>query len=189
MEDTERAKRAITEAIYRYCRALDRMDRELASAVFHPDATADYGPTFSGSAEGLIDNFWVNHAKLLGHSHQVTNILIEVDGDRAGSEAYAFGTLWDLTPEGGLVVLTALGRYLDTWSCRDGVWAIDHRRFVYDLVYPSTPTVAPAAAEAPLARLARRRDPRNTAARRDRTDPSYEVMDLFLDRAATEGIE
>ena len=176
VDDEARSKMEITEAIYRYCRAVDRMDRELASTVFHEDATADYGPTYSGSAEGLIENLWRNHSKLLGHSHQVTNILIEVNGDRAGSESYAFGTLWDTTPDGALVVLTAYGRYLDRWSRRRGAWAVDHRRFVYDLVYPATPSVAPEAVGVPLARLAERRNPGDTAARRDRSDPSYEVL-------------
>jgi SnoaL-like domain len=176
MDDEARAKMEITELIYRYCRAVDRMDRGLASTLFHEDATADYGPTYSGPAQGLIDNLWMNHSKLLGHSHQVTNILIEVDGDRAGSESYAFGTLWDAASDGALVVLTAYGRYLDRWSRRHGVWAIDHRRFVYDLVYPATPSVAPEAVDVPLARLAGRRNPRDTAARRDDSDPSYEVL-------------
>jgi hypothetical protein len=177
MADEAEAKLAITEAIYRYCRAVDRMDREMVSAVFHEGATADYGSTYSGTAEGLIDNLWANHGELAGHSHQVTNILIDVDGDQAGSEAYAYGTLWNTTGEGVLVVLTAYGRYIDRWSRRAGVWAIDHRRFVYDLVYSSTPGVAPEAAGDRLARVAQRRDPGRTAARRDRTDPSYEVMD------------
>jgi SnoaL-like domain len=176
MEDVAAAKLAITEVIYSYCRAVDRMDRALAATLFHPGATADYGPTFRGSAEGLIENLWANHAKLLGHSHQVTNILIEVDGDRAGSESYAHGTLWSATDDGVLVVLTALGRYIDRWSRRDGRWAIDDRRFVYDLVYSSTPAVAPEAGENVLARLAAGRDPRQTAGRRDRTDPSYDLM-------------
>jgi SnoaL-like domain len=174
--DEARTKMEITEVIYRYCRAVDRMDRALASTVFHEGATADYGPTYSGSAQGLVENLWQNHSRLLGHSHQVSNILMEVDGDRAGSESYAFATLWDTTLEGALVVLTAYGRYLDRWSRRDGIWAIDHRRFVYDLVYPSTPSVAPEAVDAPLARLALRRNPHETAARRDRSDPSYEVL-------------
>jgi hypothetical protein len=170
------ARFAITEAIYRYCRAVDRMDRELASTVFHEGATADYGPTFSGSAEGLIDKLWEDHASLAGHSHQVTNILVDVRGDEAGSESYAFGTLWDIAEDNTLVVLTAYGRYLDRWSRRNGVWAIDHRRFVYDLVHSSTPSVTPDASELPLARLVKRRDPRRTAGRRDRSDPSYEVL-------------
>jgi hypothetical protein len=176
MDDRAASKLAITEVIYRYCRAVDRMDRQLATTVFHPDATADYGPTFQGTAAALIENLWTNHAALSGHSHHVTNILIDVDGDAAGSESYAIGTLWNITDDGRPVVLTALGRYLDRWSRRGGVWAIDHRRFVYDLVYTTTPAVDPAAGHDPLAVLATRRDPHQTAGRRDRTDPSYDVM-------------
>jgi hypothetical protein len=56
------------------------------------------------------------------------------------------------------------------------VWAIDHRRFVYDLVHTSTPTVAAEAAGLPLARLAAARNPRQTAGRRDSADPSYEFF-------------
>ena len=100
MNDDTAAKQAITEVIYRYCRAVDRMDRGLIATIWHPDGTADYGVTYQGSAAGLIDNLWANHAKLLGHSHQVTNILIEVDGDVAGSEAYVNGFLWELTQAG-----------------------------------------------------------------------------------------
>jgi hypothetical protein len=173
---TAAAKSAITEVIYRYCRAVDRMDRDLMVTVFHPGATADYGTTFEGTAEGLIENFWINHPKLAGHSHQVTNILIEVDADRASSESYAFGTLWDTADDGTLVVLTAYGRYLDQWSCKGGTWAIDHRRFIYDLTYVNSPGVNSEAAGSRLARLASSRDASQSAARRDRTDPSYEIM-------------
>jgi hypothetical protein len=170
------AKQAITEVIYRYCRALDRMDRPLADTVWHPDGTADYGITYRGPAAGLLDVFWTNHAKLLGHSHQVTNILIEVDGARAGSESYAVGTLWQIAEPGILSTMITIGRYLDRWSCRDGVWAIDHRRFVYDASFAAPPGVGE------LGRLAAERDPRQSASRRDRGDPSYEVMGGSGDR-------
>jgi hypothetical protein len=170
------AKQAITDVVYRYCRALDRMDRDLADTVWHHDGTADYGPTFKGTASGLLDRLWSNHARLLGHSHQVTNILIEVDSDRASSESYVTGTLWNASASGRLSYLVALGRYLDRWSCRDLVWAIDHRLFVYDVVLsPEGDQEADAGREA-LGRLAARRDPRQTLARRDRTDPSYQVL-------------
>ena len=33
------AKQAITEALYKYCRAMDRMDNELGKSVFHVDAS------------------------------------------------------------------------------------------------------------------------------------------------------
>jgi hypothetical protein len=174
--DDIEAKLAITEVLYRYCRALDRMDRDLMDTVWHPDATADYGPTFQGSASGLLDVMWANHAKLLGHSHQVTNILIEVDGDRAASEAYVTGTLWDLTEAGALSHLVAVGRYLDRWSRCDGRWAIGHRQFVYDAVFTPAPADPTAPAASVFSRLAARRDPRQTAGRRDRSDPSYDVL-------------
>jgi hypothetical protein len=176
MNDVVADKLAITEVIYRYCRAVDRMDRPLMETVFHTDATADYGPTFRGTAQGLIDSLWTNHGKLLGHMHQVTNVLIDVDGDRAGSESYALGTLWNQADSGDLVVLTGMGRYLDRWSRRADVWAIDHRQFVYDLVHTTTPYVTPEAQQDVLAQTAARRDPRETLGRRDGTDPSYEVL-------------
>ena len=171
MSSDVEAKQAITDVIYRYCRALDRRDRELADTVWHPDGTADFGVTYSGPASGLLDQFWDNHAKLLGHSHQVTNILVEVDGDRAGSESYAIGTLWDLPESRVLTSMVTFGRYFDRWSRRDGVWAIDHRRFVYDVVFLTPPD-----AGGLLGRLTAERDPRQTAGRHDRTDPSYEVL-------------
>jgi SnoaL-like protein len=174
------AKQAITEAIYRYCRGLDRLDRELFESVWHSDATVDYGVTYSGSAAGLVDNFWVSHPKLTGHSHQVTNILIEVDGDRAASESYCIGTLWKVNDAGVLTQLRAVGRYLDTWSCRDGVWAIDHRKFVYDAVFPSSHPVPADTTGDYIMGLAAKRDPMDTQGRRDRTDPSYEVLDTAV---------
>lgn len=167
------AKFAITEVLYRYCRALDRMDRPLADSVWHPGGTADYGPTFQGTAAGLLDMMWAGHAKLTGHSHQVTNVLIEVDGDEAASESYVTGTLWQTNDAGTLDHMVAVGRYLDRWSCRDGIWAIDHRRFVYDAVFPFA---AGGAGPTTLVDLASRRDPSQTASRRDRTDPSYGLL-------------
>jgi hypothetical protein len=174
--DDIEAKLAITEVLYRYCRALDRMDRDLADAVWHPGGTADYGPTFRGPASGLLDVMWAGHAKLLGHSHQVTNVLIEVDGERAASEAYVTGILWDLTETGTLAQLVAVGRYLDRWSRRDGRWAIDHRQFVYDAVFTPAPADPAAPTASVLSQLAAQRDPRETAGRRDGGDPSYAVL-------------
>src|SRR5665213_3060327 len=89
------AKQAITEAIYRYCRGLDRMDREVALSVWHPAGTADWGETyFQGTGAGFIDWVWEVHAGFERHSHQITNILIEVNGDRAVSESYVTVALW-----------------------------------------------------------------------------------------------
>ena len=159
------AKQAISEVIYTYCRALDRMDLELAHTVWHPDGTADYGATmFRGPGAGFLEWVWVQHAGMMGHSHQITNILIEVDGDRAASEAYVTAAL-RLPADGEQATeIVSRGRYVDTWSRRDGRWAIDHRRFAEDFT-----STYPVVAMEPG-------DPAIRTGRRDRDDPSYAVL-------------
>src|ERR1700722_12511846 len=107
---------AIREVLARYCRAMDRMDRELALSVWHPGATCNYVDFFEGTAEGFVDAVWQAHSHLFRHSHQIANSLIEINGDRAVSETYATATLWAPAPDDGIVEITAKGRYLDRWS-------------------------------------------------------------------------
>jgi hypothetical protein len=163
------AKQEITEVLYRYCRGLDRMDRALADTVWHVDGTADYVGMFDGTADGFLDWVWVQHEALYRHSHQITNILIEVDGDRAASEAYVTVALRIKAGEDRTDIVSR-GRYLDRWSRRDGRWAIDARVYVEDL-QSVTPLGPVASADA------------SPASRRDREDPSYAV----LGRAPTAG--
>jgi hypothetical protein len=155
------AKQAISEVIHRYCRAVDRMDRSLAASCWHPGATADYRGLFEGAVEGLLDWMWRQHAALRGHSHQVTNILIETRGDRAVSESYVTATLRRERSPGELVDMVFLGRYLDRWSQREGTWAIDQRIFLGDLSHeiPVSPEFAGSG-----------------AGRRDSGDPSHTLF-------------
>ena len=150
---------AIMEQIYRYCRSVDRLDVPLGHSVFHEDSYADFGASYKGPGRGWIDFICVAHLKYLHHSHQVTNIVIEIDGDRAGSEAYVTAKLRSRQGE-RLVQLEFCARYIDTWSRRDGHWAIDRRECVID--FDSTTDDTPI------------ND--NRQARRDREDPSYSVL-------------
>ena len=59
-------------------------------------------------------------------------MVIELDGDHAGSEAYVTATL-RMMRDGKLLQMTVLSRYLDRWSRRQGRWAIDHRIAVMDM--------------------------------------------------------
>lgn len=153
-------RQAITDQIYRYCRAMDRIDHELGYSIWHEDGTADYGEAvFTGSGRDFIDHVCRQHAQLLCHSHQVTNIIIELDGDRAGSEAYVTATL-RMERDGRLLQMTVLSRYVDRWSRRDGRWAIDHRIAIIDMDEIREVT--------PMKHHAR--------AARDRSDPSYTVL-------------
>ena len=87
-------RQAITDLIHTYCRAVDRLDVPLGHSIWHTDGYADYGERYyQGPGKGVIDAICASHAHLSSHSHQVTNILIALDGTRAGSEAYVLSLI------------------------------------------------------------------------------------------------
>jgi hypothetical protein len=128
-------KQAIRDVLSRYCRGLDRMDKEMANAVWHDGGTALYEGIFEGTGHGFIDWVWEAHAGMERHSHQITNVLIELDAaDQATSEAYVTVVLWTLPDaDGQQQELVGRGRYLDRWERREGRWAIEHRIHLLDL--------------------------------------------------------
>lgn len=136
MSDTELLqavadRQQITDLIYRYCRAVDRLDVELGSSVWHEDGLAEYEAYYSGSGRGVIDKICTQHQALLGHSHQISNIIIELDGERAGSESYVTATLRIRDGE-RLKQMMVWSRYVDRWSRRNGRWGIDKRIAIRD---------------------------------------------------------
>jgi len=155
------AKQAITEQLYNYCRSMDRLDAELGARVWHEDGSVDYGAPFRGTGAGFIAFVLAYHRTVIAHSHQLANILIRIDGERAVSEAYVTAVL-RRQDAGGLVEITIRGRYLDRWSCRAGRWAIDQRVYVHDL-----DDVRPITGES-----------MQCDGRRDPSDPSYAVLRL-----------
>ena len=149
---------AIQQQIYNYCRSVDRLDVPLGHGVFHEDSYADF-PTYKGPGRGWIDAVCKEHLNFLHHSHQVTNILIQVDGERAGSEAYVIANLRQMDGE-RLINRMFSARYIDQWSKRSGHWAIDRRGCVVD--FSEIREVTSLGEDARSAR--------------DSTDPSYDVL-------------
>jgi hypothetical protein len=155
-------RQAITDKLNRYCRAVDRLDVPLGHTVFHADGHADYGPLYRGDGRGVIDLICKSHLQTLNHSHQICNTIISLDGERAGSEAY-FHSATRLTIDGALTQIRVWGRYLDTWSKRNGEWAIDKRLVVFD--FDELRDIA--------------RTMRCDEGARDASDPSYEVLNTI----------
>jgi hypothetical protein len=157
------AKQQIAEGLYRYCRSMDRMDRRLYATVFTPDADLDYGEHFIGTPDGFREWVWAAHAGMQAHSHQITNILTEVDTatGHAVSEAYVTVCLRPKPPSTGEVVdIVDRGRYLDRWvRGDDGSWRIASRRFRSDLQH-----LVPASSAPPVTSV------------RDTSDPSFELF-------------
>jgi hypothetical protein len=119
---------AITDVLHRYCTAMDRIDNELGYQVWHEDGTVNYEGTFEGTGRGFVDWVLDMHRTFDATFHQVTNIVIQLDGNRASSVAYAFAC-----NRAGDKDYVMRGRYQDALSCRDGEWRIDHRHFVNDI--------------------------------------------------------
>ncbi len=152
-------REAITDQIYRYCRAMDRMDHALGYSIWHEDGTADYGDNYQGTGRGFVDHVCKQHAGLLMHSHQMSNIIIEIEADQAGSESAVTATL-RMIREGALIQMKVWSRYVDRWSKRGGQWALDHRIAIIDMdeIREVTPM----------------KDHQRGS--RDRNDPSYAVL-------------
>ena len=129
---TAQDRQAIRETLYRYCRGVDRMDLALTRSCWHADGSADYRGMFTGGADALLDWMWKLHAAMETHSHQVTNMLIEVAGERAASESYVTVALRSKAGQHSARDILSRGRYVDRWSRRDGRWGIDHRIYLND---------------------------------------------------------
>jgi hypothetical protein len=127
--ETYAAKQAITEVLFRYCHAVDRIDPDLASGIWHPDGVAHYEDVFEGTGTGLMEFVFEQHRKADATSHQLANVLIDVQGDWATSESYVTACI-----RSGGHDITVRGRYSDLWSRRSGQWGIDERRYRHDIV-------------------------------------------------------
>ena len=74
------------------------------------------------------------HAGMERHSHQITNIIVDIAGVTAVSEAYVTVALWTLPDDTGKQQeIIGRGRYLDHWEKRAQVWAISAREHVLDM--------------------------------------------------------
>lgn len=122
-------KEEIRDALYRYCRGIDRSDAELMKSAYHADAIEHHGTFYEGPAQDYCD-FVVEHlTDIVVARHELTNILIELSGDHARVESYflSFQRVKDRA-EDDLIG----GRYLDRFSWKEGCWLISERTLVFD---------------------------------------------------------
>lgn len=157
----------IHDCLLRFCRGMDRFDRELYLSAFHDDAEMAAGP-YVGDVPGCWDWAMPMHrdGQVLTH-HLLLNHHVEIQGDVAHSECYyqfvARNHPWE---EGGdETVLLAGGRYIDRLEKRGGDWKIALRTNVieWSCLQPSLPP--------PFLDVPGIGD--NGVSARDTSDPSY----------------
>ena len=120
-------KQAITEVLYRYCRGCDRADEQTLRACFHPDSQHRHGG-FTGSSADFCTLALQVVTPLKACKHMLSNVLIQVAGDVADSEAHYFAYQRQVNRKTGEEedLLTG-GRYIDRFERRDGAWRIASR--------------------------------------------------------------
>ena len=137
----------IQDLLYRWCRAVDRLDARGMLEVFWPGAIDSHGP-YIGPVEGLVDWILARHRPIGVSSHFIGNLLIEfVHEDLALVESYvrtiqqypphAKQQLSQLTggaagrPDAAVDMFTS-SRYIDQVERRQGQWRIARRDLAQD---------------------------------------------------------
>jgi hypothetical protein len=132
-------RQVIRDLVVASMRGADRLDAELLSSCFWPDATVQYGGLPAWTREEFADA-WLRAARACtGTQHLLFNDTIEIDGDRALVETYLIAVFVPaaaadesaLLPFCGAVgggrVGFQGGRCVDRLECRRGEWRIAAR--------------------------------------------------------------
>jgi len=158
-------KEEIHDRLMRYARGIDRNDGALCQDAFWPDALVDHGHSkFKGESIGrLFDD--VSKHNTHRQVHYIMNLVIELNGDLATSEAQSWYCAETERNEVAYLINRSI-RYIDRWEKRDGEWRIFHR-----LVVENWNRVDAVAERVPNSEdIAKCKD--------DKTDPSYMMFEL-----------
>ena len=137
--DLLESKDQITELLYAYARSNDRADEALMRSVFWPESTHKHG-RFEGTSSDFVGFAFKIVSGLKYACHHITNVSIEVSGNRAFSECYYFAQHRRPRRDGnGEEDQFFQGRYLDDLERRNGVWKIIRRRGLSDYTSPAIP--------------------------------------------------
>jgi hypothetical protein len=151
----------ITSCLTRFCRGVDRFDRDLFLSAFHPDAEIAAGDFVGGPADLYEWAHTMHERGQIATQHNLLNNTCDIDGDIAHSETYYLFAARNLDESNWM----AGGRYFDRLECRDDQWRITLRTNVIEWS-GLLPTMPIPFADVPDIGA-------NGVSARDRTDPSY----------------
>lgn len=165
------AKEEIRYKLSLYPRGLDRQNTDIGMKVFAEDSYIDYGTAPDGSWQWQgTGPEWIEYCTntidkgitAAGgyYDHEIFQVCITVNGDKAGSEYY--GTAYTMFPQedGSYSWSSSVARYCDKWEYRDGEWLIVERIVTNDFGW----TLMNAYLRAPY------------GCAFDETDPSYSAL-------------
>lgn len=154
----------IWSLLLRYARGLDRLDTDMVRSCYWDDAIDDHH-MFVGSPDAFIDWATTHTRKTSVEQHHiVTNHMCEIDGDDAHAETYYTFISANIAPPH----LLSIGRYIDHFQRRDGVWKMANRVTVIEKTFDLHENANDA-----IARAGDTRHGPLLPATRDRDDLSY----------------
>jgi hypothetical protein len=124
-------RESIRDCLYRYARAVDRVDMELMKTVYWPGAM-DYHTGFSGTAEEFMAWASTQLGTMGINTHLFGNILIDMDEARTTARVESYHIFVIAGAEGGGGDTIGSGRYLDRFEKRDDDWRIAERTVLVD---------------------------------------------------------
>jgi hypothetical protein len=122
---------AIRDCSLRYARGLDRHDEEMYASPYHQDAIDRHG-AFLGRRDDFVPwGLSLLASEWDAHTHYITNIRVDIDGDTAHSESYVLFV--QRRRDGGSHDVGG-GRYIDRLERRDGEWRIAARELLIEWI-------------------------------------------------------
>ncbi len=132
-------KQEITEVIYKFARALDRVDGDLMKSTYWEEAIEEHqDPIFpdlfawNDNAHAFVPIAMKGFEALEISQHRISNVLIELDGDTAKAEAYVYAYHVAKDEEGIEHEGILGGRHLFNFVKKGDVWKIQHRNTLFD---------------------------------------------------------
>ncbi|WP_157220739.1 nuclear transport factor 2 family protein [Flavisphingomonas formosensis] len=124
-------KQRVHDLLARYCRGVDRVDRDMIASVFHPDGTCEFGALLLEGRDAIADAISKAAGGCILTFHMIGNHLVEFHGDVAASEAYYLSAS-TVEVDGSKQLRMRAGRYADRLERRDGEWKLKTRVVVED---------------------------------------------------------
>jgi len=131
-------RQEIEQLMYRHARSLDRMDADLMKSTYWPEGIEEHMDPIYPDLFHWNDNAWKfvpdamkGFTKVKITQHRISNILIELDGDKATAETYVWA--YHVHEENGVDKEGILGgRHLFNLEKRNGEWRIMKRFTIFD---------------------------------------------------------
>ena len=125
-------REAILAVLHRYCYLVDLQDLDaMVEEVFAPNGSDDHGEGPVVGRAAIREWFAANTANIAGNAHNISNVDIDIDGDRATMRSTVTSWTWTRERSNGDPLRPAdyvlVVQYLDELSRYPEGWRIDRR--------------------------------------------------------------